>query len=154
MKKLVIAFLSVLIFLPAVQAEVDQIYTFAELKETLFQGEEVRAVIHYGDCKMIIDGKEHPAPKSVGGLPIDIFEYFERGSVRNKKAYLVFSGGSYINLKGFKFNYAKFKIYEDNRVEVTAQYAKPVTFRVVMDETFTTVINNGKNKGALFLYRD
>ena len=154
MKRMLLLAVLVMLLVPCAHAENERLCSFEELKQALFNGEEVRAVIHYGRCTMTVDGKEAPAPDAVGGLPIEVFEYFAPGSVKNDQAYLVFSAGTYINFRGYKYNYVKFKVFEDNRVEVTAQYAKPVTFRVLMDETFTTTIANGRNQGALMLFRD
>jgi hypothetical protein len=144
-------FLVVLLGSP-VLAEVVPLHSFAEVKEALTSGFPVRVVAHYGKCKLVSDGKEEKAPDAIGGMPVETFEFFARQSVRNPKAFLVFSTANLINYKGYIYNYGKFKIYEDNRVEITAQYAKPVTFRVIMDETFSSVINDGRNDGAVFFF--
>lgn len=138
----------------ALQANTVQLRNFTELMSALKLGHKVRTVIHYGKCKMISGGEEKKAPDAIGGLEINPFEYFSRNSVKNPLAFVVFSHTSLINYKGYIYNYAKFKIYEDNRVEVTAQYAKTLSYRVIMDETFHTVINDKTGNGALFLYCD
>ncbi|NLF95799.1 MAG: hypothetical protein GX569_03610 [Candidatus Riflebacteria bacterium] len=131
-----------------------QLTSFGDLMSALRQGYHVRAIVHYGDCKLLVDGKETKAPDAVGGMDIDVFEYFAKNSVRNAEAFLAFSHTSMINLKGYLYNYVKFKIYEDNRVEVTAQYAKTISYRKIMDETFYTTINDKSGKGALYLFCD
>lgn len=135
-------------------AQSAQIKNYAELMSALTSGENVRTVIHYGLTKMIIDGKEEKAPDAVGGMKFDTWEFFEKGSVRNEKAYVTTSesvliGHSYY---GYVFNYAKLRIYEDNKVEIIARYLDPNTFEVKMDETFYSEINDG-NTGAVYLYK-
>ena len=138
----------------AAMAKPVQLASFDELMSALRRGYKVRAVIHYGDCKLVLDGKETKAPDAIGGMDIDVFEHFARNSIKNPLAYIVFSHASLINLKGYIYNYAKFKIYEDNRVEVLAQYAKPISFQIIMNETFHTTINDKSGKGALYLFCD
>lgn len=146
---------SVFCLLPSVVlAKPLQLKNFSDLMSALRQGYKVRAIVHYGDCKLLVDGKETKAPDAVGGMDIDVFEYFAKNSVRNAEAFLAFSYTSMINLKGYLYNYVKFKIYEDNRVEVTAQYAKTISYRKIMDETFYTTINDKSGKGALYLFCD
>ncbi len=133
-------------------AEVVQLRSFGELMDALKAGFPVRVVAHYGKCKLICDGKETPAPDAIGGMDVGTFEYFAPMAVGNPNAFVVFSTASLIHHKGYIYNYGKFKVYEDGRVEITAQYAKPVTFRVIMDELFTGVINDGHNDGAIYFY--
>lgn len=151
------SFLSIfLLFLCMVQTGLSarpvQLYNFQDLMSAIKKGHQVRAVIHYGQCKLVCDGKEIKAPDAIGGMEITPFEYFNRNAVKNPQAYLVFSHASLINLKGYIYNYAKFKVFEDNRVEVTAQYAKTNSYRIIMDETFYTTISNREGKGALYLF--
>ncbi|PKL44946.1 MAG: hypothetical protein CVV42_19070 [Candidatus Riflebacteria bacterium HGW-Riflebacteria-2] len=129
-----------------------QLTSFEELMSSLRRGYKVRAIIHYADCKLVLDGKESKAPDAIGGMDINVFEYFARKSIRNDVAFIAFSHTSMINLKGYIYNYVKFKIYEDGRVEVTAQYAKTISYRKIMDETFYTTINDRSGKGALYLF--
>lgn len=152
-RKLMVCLLLCLIA-SAVSARPVQLKSFDELMSALKAGYQVRTVIHYARCKLVCDGKETKAPDAIGGTDIQTFEYFARNSIRNPQAFLAFSHASLINLKGYIYNYAKFKVFEDNRVEMTAQYAKPVTFRLIMDETFKTVINNRENDGAVYFYCD
>lgn len=129
-----------------------QLTSYDELMSALRRGYKVRVVAHYGECKLILDGKETKAPDAIGGMEIDVFEHFAKNSVKNPMAYVVFSHASLINLKGFIYNYAKFKIFEDNRVEIQAQYVKPVSFKIIMDETFYTSINSKNRSGAVYFY--
>ena len=137
-----------------VQAEVRRLVNFEALMEALKQGESVRVVIDYGRCKLTSDGKPADAPKAIGGTAIGVFEYFAKNAVGNPKAFVVFSETSLINhpKRGVVHNYVKFKVREDNTVEVTAQYLKPVTMRVVMDETFTSVVDDSRNQGAVAFF--
>jgi hypothetical protein len=134
-------------------AEVMPLRSFAALMEALLGGHSVKVVAHYGKCEMTVDGQKKKAPEAIGGLTIEAFEYFAAQSIRNPKAFVVFSAAHLINHKGYIYNYGKFRVFEDGRVEILAQYAKPVTYRVIMEQTFTTVINNGINDGGVFFFR-
>ena len=54
--------------------------------------------------------------------------------------------------KGYVYNYVKVRINADNTVKITAQYIHPKSFKNTMDESFTGIINDGKNEGGIFLY--
>lgn len=130
--------------------------SFDELMRTLNEGGEVRLVIDYGDCEMIVAGKPEKAPRATGGMLVDVFEYFDKNAVNNPKAFVVFSKTAIINhpRRGVVYNYAKIKIFGDNSVEINVQYLKPVTYKVIMDELFRTTIFDGTNTGAIRLYKD
>ena len=76
-------------------------------------------------------------------------------SVRNDKAYVTASETKLIAHRsyGYVLNYVKIRIFEDDSVEIIAQYLDPKTYEVKMDETFNAVINNSSNDGAVYLYR-
>ena len=151
MKKIVV--IIILLILSAIlAAATDQINDFNQLMEYLKKGEQVRVVIHYGDCKLIAGNEEKSAPDAIGGMIIDTFEYFAPYSIGNEKAFLVFSQSNLINYGGFIYNYVKFKIYDDNSVKITAQYTDPTNFELEMDENFFSNINNGENEGAVYFY--
>jgi hypothetical protein len=151
MKKYLLLAMAILLFISLV-AETKQLNDFEDLMDSLLQGEQVRVVIYYGECKLMIDGQEVDAPEAIGGMEIDTFEYFAPGSVGNEIAYVVFSKSKLINLGGYLYNYAKLRVYADGKVEITAQYADPQTYEISMDETFISEINNKKNKGAVYFY--
>jgi hypothetical protein len=133
-----------------------QLKDFNGLMTALEGGETVRVIIDYGRCSLIIDGKPADAPKAIGGMSVDVFEYFAQMAIGNPMAFVVFSEVSLINhpKRGFVQNYVKFKVKEDNSVDVTAQYLKPNSLEIVMDETFTSVIADGKNHGAVSFFAD
>ena len=157
MKRFLPAFVLLVMLIASVlpaRAETRRLENFEALMAALKQGESVRVVIDYGRCRLMMDGKPADAPKAIGGMAIEVFEYFAPKAVGNPKAFVVFSETSLINhpKRGFVQNYVKFKVREDDSVEVTAQYIKPVTMRIVMDETFTSVIDDAKNQGAVSFF--
>lgn len=94
-------------------------------------------------------------PDAIGGMSIDTWEYFAKGSIRNEKAFVAFSASHLIQYPkgdGYVFNYVKVKVAEDNKVKITARYIDPKTFDTLMDENFFGEIKNDKNEGGvLFL---
>ncbi|MCF7857700.1 MAG: hypothetical protein K9N07_00035 [Candidatus Cloacimonetes bacterium] len=137
----------------AAYAKTVQLKNFEELMKALNQGEQVRVIAHYENCKLISDNVvQERSPNAIGGMMIDVYEYFAPLSIGNPKAFLVFSHSKMINYSGFIYNYAKFKVLEDNKVQITAQYVNPQSFDLEMDEKFFGEINDGENKGAIYFY--
>ena len=126
-----------------------QLYSFTELLDALSSGESVRVVIHYGDCTLMLDGEEIPAPEAIGGMEIGNFEYFAPGFAGMEKGWLSFSSTSLIQMRKTVYNYVKFRVYDDGYVQIKARYLKARNYKTVMDETFLTVINDGANDGAI-----
>jgi len=112
--------------------------------------------MHYAKCQLISDNEiEDKVPDAIGGMTIDVYEYFEKGAVRNDQAFVVFSESKLIQYpkgEGYVYNYVKVKITADNKVKITAEYLNPVNFSVMMTENFFTSINDGKNEGGVFLF--
>lgn len=150
MKRLLV----ILILLAGVVIYAGQIKSFEDLMETLRKGEDVNVVVEYGKCKLISSNEEKTAPDAIGGMPVTVWEYFAPMSIGNPEAFVVFSQAKLINYGGFIHNYAKFKISEDGSVKITAQYANAEDYELEMDENFFTIINDGKNDGALYIYSD
>jgi len=132
----------------------EQIRSFEELLAALKNGKQIRAVIHYAKCILIVDGEEESAPDAIGGMQLNTFEYFARMSVRNEKAFISASETVLIShpFYGFVNNYGKLRIYEDGAVEIVVKYLDPKTYEIKMDETFKTTINNGTEDGAAYFY--
>ena len=139
------------------EAQPARIKNFNELIASLSTGERVRAVIHYAKCRFSTEGsKQSPAPDAITGMDIDTFEYFAPGAAHNLKAFLVFSQMKMIQNpkgKGFVYNYGKVRINEDDSVTVLAKYVNPKNFKVVMDESFSGILNNGNNGGGIDLFK-
>jgi len=137
-------------------SEPTQLKSFTELIAALNSGAEARLVRYCGKCKLILpSGEEVSAPDAIGGMPIATYEYFVPGVVGNKSAFVVCSENKLIanpKGKGYVYNYEKVKISADNSVKVTAQYLNAHNFKVQMSEDFFSVINNGRNYGAVFIY--
>ena len=146
---------SILFFYSLSFAQTTQLNNFGDLMDALNTGKSVRAVIHYGKCELIIDSVAVEAPDAIGGMEFQTFEYFAKMSIRNEKAYVTTSETVLIGhpYYGYVYNYAKLRIYEDNFVEIIARYLDPKSYEVKMDETFTTIINDGNNEGAIYLYK-
>lgn len=141
----------------AAYAQGKQITDFDTLMKALNGGAQVRVIIEYGKCQLILDNEiQKESPNAISGLNIDTYEYFARKAVRNNdKAFLVFSENKFIQNpkgKGYVYNYGKVRIDEDGEVKITVSYVDPVTLEETMTEKFFTTINNGKNMGALSLY--
>ena len=89
-------------------------------------------------------------------MEITTFEYFASGTTGNSFPFIVFSDSRLImnpNAKGFIYNYGKFKIYSDNSVEITARYLNPKNYKVIMEELFKGMIDNGSNDGGISLFK-
>ncbi len=154
MKK-ILYFLFALVLVTTIIHGQKQLDNFEQLLESLKKGNEVKVRIHYAKCNLYIKGeKQKSSPNAIGGMTLDVFEYFAPGSIKNEKGFLASSKKSFISLNNDKFvyNYVKIKIYEDSSVEINAKYLEPNSFKVLMNETFKTVINNGKNRGGVWLY--
>lgn len=134
-----------------------QLKDFKILMDELKGGKQVGLVIHYAKCSLEIDGEiQETSPGVIGGMTIDVYEYFARGVVYNQRAFVVFSKSKLISNplgEGYVYNYVKLKVYEDNRVEITARYLNALTLEVEMEETFRSFIHNGKNDAGVHFYR-
>ena len=77
----------------------NRIEDFSSLMSVLNSGGEVKAVFHYGKCQLIMNGEESDwKPDAIGGMSIDVYEYFAKGAVRNERAYVVFSENKLIEV--------------------------------------------------------
>lgn len=136
----------------------DAIKNFTELMDHLKTGKEVKMVVHYKKCQLISDNEiTEKIPDAIGGLSIDVYEYFAPNSVRNDKAFVVFSENKLIEYpkgEGYVYNYVKVKVSEDNKVKITARYIDPKTMVDVMDENFFGEINDGANEAGVYFYAD
>lgn len=130
---------------------------FAAIMEALKCGHRLSVVIDYGKCDLFLDGKKQKRMAEItGGMVVDAWEYFSAGSVRNRMAFLVFSTAKLIKNpigKGMVYNYVKVKVTEDDSVTVTAQYLRPGSYKVLMNELFRGVIDDGKNNGGLHFFK-
>jgi hypothetical protein len=148
--------LCLLFLLKAGTAQTTLIPDFGGLMEALNSGEEVRVVIQYNQCHWQDSFDLSPIPNASAGLLIDTWEYFAKGAVRNKNAFVVFSSSKLIQNptgKGFVYNYGKVRINEDNTVEITSKYIHPKTFKVLMDEVFAGKLHDGKNDEGISLFK-
>lgn len=141
--------------LPAIMmAQTKQLNSFDELMDAMKKGNKVQAVFHYKDCQLI-SGNEisEKSVDAIGGMPIDTWEYFAEGAIRNKEAFVVMSISKLIaNPKGdgYVYNYVKVRVYASNKVKITANYIDSVTYEEKMDENFFTTMNDGKTGAAYF----
>jgi len=137
-------------------AETVKLADFRELMEALQNGGNVRVVIHYGGCRLIADNEEKKkSPDAIGGMPLDTYEYFAKGSVKNDEAFLSASQAKLIanpKGRGHVYNYIKIKIWESGAVQVVAQYLDPRTFEVQMNASFYSTLNGGAKGGQVYLF--
>lgn len=131
-----------------------QLTSFDEVMAVLKEGKEIRAVFHYNECQLISDNEiADDTINAIGGMVIDTWEYFAKGSIRNKEAFVVASTSKLIaNPKGngYVYNYAKVKIKASGVVKITACYIHPITMEEKMTENFFTVISKDTVGGAFF----
>ncbi len=153
MKRLMIP---LFVFTIILSAQTEQIKSFDELFEILTTGSDVSVVIRYAETDLIVDGKTEEAPEAIGGMEFSTYEYFAVGTVRNEKAYFSTSETVLIGhpFYGYVLNYVKLRVYDDNSVEISAQYLDPKTYEVKMDEKFVGKINDSENNGGVYFYKD
>ncbi|MCF8405712.1 MAG: hypothetical protein K9H58_17330 [Bacteroidales bacterium] len=129
-----------------------QINNFEELMEALNSGKEVRAIFHYKKCQLISDNEiEEKVPDAVGGMSIEVYEYFAPMAVYNKEAFVVSSTSKLIQNPlgdGYVYNYVKVKVDATNKVKVTAVYLNPLTYEENMSENFFTEMKNKDTDGG------
>lgn len=107
---------------------------YSGLSRALERGATVRAVIHYGQC--LLDGA--PGPGVIGGMTFDVFEMFPKASIGNRVGFVSTSETRLIlhPSYGHVLNYARLKVYEDGRAELTARYLDSRNHKVRMHEVF------------------
>lgn len=160
-RKAVLVLLVVIMLFPGMldtlAAKPAQLKNFTGILESFKWGSTVKVVIHYQQCKLISENEEQESvPDAVGGMTMDSFEYFAPGSIRNKNGYISASKTVLINHPryGVVLNYAKIRINDNQQIQVVVQYLDPRTYEIKMDESFYTMINDGKNKGAAYFYSE
>jgi len=127
---------------------------FDQLMFALRTGSEVRAVIYYSRCKLIVDSVETKAPDAIGGMSFNTFEYFAPNAARNPKAFVTTSQTMLIThpKQGHVYNYVKIRVYEDDSVEINAKYLNPTSYQVLMDETLYGKISSGDDGNPVCLF--
>ncbi len=138
--------------------EKNQVTNFEELMKSLKNGQNINAVLHYGKCKLEIDGEiQEESIDAIGGMPLDVYEYFSKNLFGNKHAFVSSSQTKLIENplgEGYVYNYVKIKIYDNNKVDIIARYLRPGTREETMSETFHGKINNGENQEGVYLYKN
>ena len=133
-----------------------QVTTFDELMDAFKNGKEVKAVFHYAKCQLISENEiQEKITDAIGGFTLEVYEFFAKGAVYNKEAFVVSSTSKLIKNpigEGYVYNYAKVKVSESNDVRITATYVDPLTFEEKMNENFFTVIKNSENDGGAVFY--
>jgi len=78
MKKILLIMAAALMCFAA--AEAKRLLSFEALMGALQEGCDVRMVVDYGGCELYVGGeKADSSPQAVGGMPLDVFEYFSPG---------------------------------------------------------------------------
>lgn len=128
-----------------------------ELMRAQKLGPAARLVVYYDKSDLYYEGeKQENPPDAIGGLNIELLEYFARDPVRNKMASVLFSETRLIQNpmgEGYVDNYLKFRISENDTVPVIARYLDPRSSKVIIGEEFHTIKNKKKNNGGVYLYR-
>ncbi len=154
-KKAVFSLMATLLFMVGSSLAGNPVKNFDELMKSLNEGKSMRMIVHYADCQLISDNEiQERVPNAIGGMDIDVYEYFAEGAVRNKVAFVVFSTSKLIQNPigdGYVYNYVKVKVSADNKVRITARYLNPITFEEEMDENFFSTINDGE-EGSVYFY--
>lgn len=146
----------IFLVLPLAAGDTEPVDNFAELMDCLKNGEHVEVVIHYGQCKLMIDGEEHESPAAIGGMSIEVWEYFPPMLFGNPNGFLSFSESKLIQNplgEGHVYNYVKMRMIDTGEVQITAQYLKPDTLEPVMDELFVGTIHSDDAPGAIHLFK-
>ena len=145
-------FLLILLSTLPLYGRTKQLTSYKQIMKSLMKGEIVRVIIRYGECDLIIDRtKKESSPNATGGMSLETFEWFSAGLFGKNPAYTAASKSVLIENpigEGYVYNYVKIRIYENGQVTVIARYLDPVNHKVIMEETFETIVNNRKNKGA------
>jgi hypothetical protein len=126
-----------------------------EILSALKAGGRVRVVLRYKDMSLVDErGQPQASPDAIGGMDLGTYEYFAAGAVGNTEGYLAASHTQLIRHPryGYVLNYVKIAVYDGGTVKIVAQYLSPTTYEVKMDETFTTMVADGTNKGAAVFY--
>lgn len=154
MKRILVVIVFSVAAAASLYSQAKMVKSFDQLMFALRTGSEVRAVIFYARCRLVVDTVETKAPDTVGGMSFNTFDYFGQNSVNNSKAFVTTSQAVLIShpRQGQVYNYVKLKIYEDNSVEINAKFLHPTTYQVVMDETFYGKISSGDDGNAVCLY--
>jgi hypothetical protein len=137
------------------EAQPQPLKTAAEIRGALSSGRQVRVVLHYKDMALVDEkGEPQKSPDALGGMDLATFEYFAAGAVGNKEGYFVASHTQLIRHPryGYVLNYVKLSVYDSGTVKIVAQYLSPTAYEVKMDETFTTTVADGTNKGAAVFF--
>jgi hypothetical protein len=137
-----------------------QLTSFEKLLSSFKEGRDVKAVIYYGNCDLFSEGvKQDKSPNAIGGMKLDTYEYFDSSVFKGKlPSFISASQTVLINHRkyGYVYNYVKLRILSDGSVEITARYLRPRRFsskyKVVMDETFKTKINDTNNNGGIVFF--
>lgn len=155
MKSLLVLTILMLSFLTSIGQT--QVTTFDELMDAFKNGKEVKAVFHYAKCQLISENEiQEKITDAIGGFTLEVYEFFAKGAVYNKEAFVVSSTSKLIKNpigEGYVYNYAKVKVSESNDVRITATYVDTLTFEEKMNENFFTVIKNSENDGGAVFYK-
>jgi len=153
-----IASLTFLLFaIGALQAQNEKLITdFDDLMYHLKKGKSIQAVLHYAKCDLYVDSmKQERTINAIGGMPIEVYEYFGKNLFGNEHAFISTSETKLIENplgEGYVYNYVKMKIYDNNQVDIFARYLNPKTYKETMSEKFVGQIHSKDNDGGIFLY--
>jgi hypothetical protein len=140
----------------ALAQESNQVKGFNTLMDALNAGKNVNVVIHYEKCDLYMDGKkQEKSMDAIGGMPLDVYEYFAPNTIRNEHAFVSSSQSKLIQNpigEGYVYNYVKIRLYDNNKAEIIARYLDAQTYEEVMSEKFKGIINDGTNNAGVYLF--
>jgi len=152
-----VSFIALILMIASLSFGQKQLTDFDKLMASLNKGQSVKAIFHYAKFQLISDNEiSKDTIDAVGGMSVETYEYFAKGAVRNKQAFVVFSESKLIKNplgKGHVLNYVKVKVTADSKVRVTAEYLDPKTYEVNMTENFFGDMNDQKNESGIFFYQ-
>lgn len=122
---------------------------FEGLIAALTGGEEVRAVIRYGQCLI----QSAPGPDVIAGMPLSVFEVFPKLSIGNPVGFVSTSHSRRMvhPRYGQVVQDTRLNVFEDGRAEVSTRYLDPRKHKVLTDETFGCAF---AEQGGITLFGD
>jgi len=87
----------------------------------------------------------------IGGLPVEVFNLVERGTVGNEYSYLSFGVSSVVrdDTRGFLHNVISVKALEYQTVEIWSSLVDPMSFKAVESRNYTCKYGDDAD-GAVF----
>ena len=129
-----------------------KISNFEHLKVALFEGKTIKSIHNYSKCTETDPetGETYPGANAVGGMVIDSFEYFGKGTSGYDIPYIAASTSKMV-LIGDKFyqDYVKLRFFSDGKIQTVARFYDPKTHEVIPLHDYECKLNPGNNNEAI-----